>query len=56
MTRATVRHDGIKQLFAEMRKPFDGNGPFRVAMDALIPDQLDTAAPAATAIADGGER
>ena len=55
MTHATIRHDAIKQLFAEMQKSFDSNGPLRVAMDALIPDRLGVSA-APTSIADGDQR
>lgn len=58
MTHAIIRHDAIKQLYAQMRKSFDSNGPVRVAVDALIPDRLGAAASSATAtaIADSGER
>ena len=56
MTHTMIRQDAIKQLFAEMRKSFDSNGPVRVAVDALIPDRLGAAAASAAATADGGER
>lgn len=43
MAHATIHHDAIKQLFAEMQRSFDSNGPVRVAVDALIPDRLGAA-------------
>jgi hypothetical protein len=56
MAHATIRHDAIKQLFAEMQKSFDSNGPLRVAMDALVPDRPGEAAAAPTAIGDSDQR
>ncbi|HZU58332.1 MAG TPA: hypothetical protein VFA06_20810 [Actinocrinis sp.] len=51
-----IRHDAIKQLFAEMRRSFDSNGPVRIAVDALIPDRLGEAAASTAAAADSGDR
>jgi hypothetical protein len=56
MTHAMIRHDAIKQLFAEMRRSFDSNGPVRIAVDALIPDRLGEAAASTAAAADSGDR
>lgn len=55
MTHATIHHDAIKQLFAQMQRSFDSNGPVRVAVDALIPDRLgaSSATPAASDGDDG---
>jgi hypothetical protein len=55
MTHVTIHHDAIKQLFAEMQRSFDSNGPLRVAVDALIPDRLGESLATPTAIdGDGG--
>jgi len=55
MTHATIHHDAIKHLFAEMQRSFDSNGPLRVAVDALIPDRLGAPVTAPTGIdGDGG--
>ena len=55
MTHATIHHDAIRRLFADMQRSFDSNGPLRVAVDALIPDRLGASAAAPTAIdVDGG--
>ena len=50
MTHATIHRDAIKQLFAEMQRSFDSNGPLRVAVDALIPDRLGASVLAPTGI------
>lgn len=49
MTHATIHHDAIKQLFAQMQRSFDSNGPVRVAVDALIPDRLGASSAMPTA-------
>lgn len=55
MTHATIHRDAIKQLFAEMQRSFDSNGPLRVAVDALIPDRLGASGTVPTGIdGDGG--
>ena len=56
MTHATIRPDAITQLFAQMQKSFESNGPLRVAMDALIPDRLGAAAVPPTATADSDQQ
>ena len=56
MTHVTIRHDAIKQQFAEMQKSFDSNGPLRVAVEALIPDRLGAAAAAPAAIASSDQQ
>lgn len=54
MTHVTIHPDAIKRQFAEMRESFDGNGPLRVAVDALIPDRLGASARTPAAIDDLG--
>jgi hypothetical protein len=39
MPHVTIRHDAITRLCTQMRESFDGGGPVRVAVDALIPDR-----------------
>ena len=56
MTHVTIHHDAIKQLFAEMQKSFDSNGPLRVAVDALIPDRLGAAAAEQSRVDDDSAR